>query len=175
MKNKIILSAAFLVFILIIFFLTLDIDDPVKIQIGQQAPAIEIANAADKKDLPLAYIKNKVLFINFWASWCQPCVIEMPSINRLANHFKNNSDFIVLTVIYRDDLENATSFIKNNNLDLPVMIDRNMKTAKSFGVTGVPETFIIDKNNVIRGKFIGPYVWDSPEMIKDISKTLQEQ
>jgi cytochrome c biogenesis protein CcmG/thiol:disulfide interchange protein DsbE len=174
MKNKLVLSGTLLAFILVILFLTVDKYEPVKVEIGQQAPTIEVVNAIGDKAFSSVDIKNKVVFVNFWASWCQPCIIEMPSINRLSNHFKNNSDFIVLAVIYSDDPKSALSFMKNNNMNLPVMIDKNTKTAKSFGVTGVPETFIIDKNSIIRGKFIGPYVWDSPEIIEDISNILQE-
>lgn len=174
MKKRLLLSIAFLAFVTAILFLKFERYEPVKTGVGDQAPAIELVNAADNKGFSSVDIKNKVVFVNFWASWCQTCIIEMPSINRLSDHFKNKSDFIVLTVIYRDDPKPALGFMKNSNLNLPVMIDENMKTAKSFGVTGVPETFVIDKSNIIRGKFIGPNIWDSPEIIEDISKMLQE-
>ncbi|MBI4684052.1 MAG: TlpA family protein disulfide reductase [Nitrospirae bacterium] len=141
---------------------------------GLPAPKIEVSDALNGKELSQSEFKNKVVFVNFWASWCDPCREEMPSIERLAQHFKNNQDFQILTILFRDDPKNGISFLNQNGLDLPLMIDKGGETAKSYGLTGVPETYIIDKKGILKKKIIGPYEWYSAEVIEFISGLLKE-
>lgn len=81
--------------------------------------------------------------------------------------------FQMLTILYRDDAKKAVEYMKMNGYTMPVLFDKDMKVAKNFGVRGVPETFIIDKEGILREKTIGRRQWDSPETIGLIEKLLK--
>lgn len=177
MKGKqYILTALLLIGIAVIIYLAAQRETKGKEDtvIGINAPDIEIIDAINNRPLLSSELKGKVLFINFWASWCQPCREEMPSIEKLFKHFLDKQDFLMLTILYRDDPQRAISYLKQNGLNLPVLIDKDENTAKSYGVTGVPETYIVDKKGVVREKVIGPYQWDSPQVLTLISNLLTE-
>lgn len=140
---------------------------------GLDAPDISLSDPAGK-GLRLSELKGSVVFINFWASWCQPCRDEMPSLQELYNNFKDHQGFRMITILYRDDPEKAISYLKENNLTIPFWIDRDGRAANSYGVTGVPETFIIDKKGVLRKKVIGPANWTSEEVFSFISELIRE-
>ncbi|MCE5194404.1 MAG: TlpA family protein disulfide reductase [Nitrospiraceae bacterium] len=142
------------------------------IAVGLAAPEISLIDAASKKRLAPEDLKGKVLFVSFWASWCQPCKDEMPSLNLLNNEFKNNNDFKMLTILYRDNPKDAFAYLKKYDFNLPVLIDIDNYAAKAYGLTGVPETYIVDKSGVLAQKIIGPYKWDSPDVFAFITKLL---
>lgn len=140
---------------------------------GLNAPDITL-NDLSGKNLRLSDIKGSVVFINFWASWCQPCRDEMPSLQALYSNFRDNDKFRMITILYRDDPGRASSYLRENNLDLPLWIDRDGKAAASYGLTGVPETFIIDKRGILRKKVIGPADWSSAGVISFITELIRE-
>ncbi len=138
------------------------------------APEIEVTDAATGRKILSANLKGKVLFINFWASWCQSCKEEMPSIENLLKRFLDNQDLVIITILFRDDPQNGISYMKQNGFNFPVMVDADGKAARAYGLTGVPETYIIDKKGILREKVIGPAPWDSPEALAIITKLLKE-
>lgn len=141
--------------------------------VGLDAPEVSLRDASGKTYI-LSELKGSVVFINFWASWCQPCRDEMPSLQGLYNHFKDNQKFRMLTVLYKDDYEKAKSFMKDRNYEFPVFMDFEGRSARFYGLTGVPETFIVDKRGILREKVIGPATWDSPQAISFMTNLLQE-
>lgn len=124
--------------------------------------------------LKLSELHGSVIFINFWASWCQPCRDEMPSLQALYNNLRGKDKFRMITVLYRDDPERAISYLRENKLDLPLWIDRDGRAAIAYGLTGVPETFIIDKRGLLRKKVIGPAEWTSEAVYSFISELIKE-
>lgn len=140
---------------------------------GLNAPDISLTDLSGK-DLKLSGLEGSVVFVNFWASWCQSCRDEMPSVQGLYNNFKGNDKFRMITILYKDDSEKALSYLKENNFDLPLWIDRDGKAAVAYGLTGVPETFIIDKKGILRKKVIGPADWNSAGVISFISELIKE-
>ena len=113
--------------------------------------------------------KGKVTVVNVWASWCAPCRIEHPLLSELAKR----PDIRLYGMNYKDEPQNAVEFL--NTLGLPfaaVGMDRDGRTAIDFGVYGVPETFIIDGQGMIRYKHIGPLTEESiaGEMAREIEK-----
>lgn len=150
-----------------------DIKDKTALE-GLYAPDFNLEDAAGRRKISSAELKGKVLFVNFWASWCSPCREEMPSIDRLSKHFSSNNDFVILPILYRDSPQDAVNYLKQNGFNLPALIDKDGKAARDFGLRGIPETYLVDKKGVIRKKVIGPSEWDSQEVLAYISNLLKE-
>jgi len=115
-----------------------------KIKVGDNLPDIP---AFDRPD-----IKGKVLLINFWATWCPPCVAEMPSLQRLHQQL-NGSDFLLLAV-NEDGGDKARQAVG--------------EMADLFGASSLPTTFLVDKEGKIREIFFGAETWDNPEYVAKI-------
>lgn len=144
-----------------------------KATVGLDAPQL-VLNNADGSIYNQSVLNGSVVFINFWASWCQPCREEMPSIQELYNHFKGNKQFHMLTILYNEDYQKAVRYMKENNFQFPVLVDSDGKTARSYGVTGIPETYIVDKKGILKRRIIGPEDWNSPQVKSFLSKLIQE-
>lgn len=176
-KKSLILAALLLAGVSLIAYFISQRDTQEKqpiVAVGLHVPNLEVADAATSRKLSLADFRGKVLFINFWATWCQPCREEMPSIEGLFKRFTDNKDFVMLTILFRDDPQTAIYYLKQNGFDFPVTLDKEGQTARAYGLTGVPETYIVDKKGILREKIIGPYQWDSPEALELISRLLKE-
>jgi peroxiredoxin len=113
----------------------------------------------------LSNYKGKVVFLNFWATWCPPCREEMPSMESLYQRLKGR-DFEMLAVsIDTKGADRVQSFVATYALTFPVLLDPNKKIYRLYGLTGVPETFIIGKNGDIILKIIGPRDWMKKEWL----------
>lgn len=144
-----------------------------RVIVGLDAPDLLVSDTAGKT-YRLSDLKGSVVFVNFWATWCQPCREEMPSIQTLYNQLKDRKGFRMVTILYKDDYQRAMAYMSENHYELPVLLDDNGKTAKSYGVTGVPETYILDKKGVLKEKMIGPFDWASPDAVARIAKLIEE-
>lgn len=127
------------------------------------------------KTVMLSQFKGKVVMLNFWATWCPPCREEMPSMEALYRKFNKNPDFIMLAVSIDNDAETVREFVKKNNYTLPVFHDANKNAGSRYGITGVPDTFLIDRNGIIREKVIGPFDWMDPKVVSFIDGLLKEK
>lgn len=141
---------------------------------GLYAPLLEIRDEQTGRNLSLSDLENKVLFVNFWASWCPPCKEEMPSIESLYKDLYGNDNFKMITILYNESSQAGISYIKENGYTFPVYSDSKGNTATKFGVTGVPETYIIDKKGLLKKRVLGPAEWNSPEA-KDFIYSLLNQ
>jgi cytochrome c biogenesis protein CcmG/thiol:disulfide interchange protein DsbE len=121
-------------------------------KIGSQVPVFELINLEDKKKENKDFL-GKPLIINFWASWCGPCKLEMPLLQTTAQKYK--SDINLIAVNFEESKETATQFIYQNNIEVPVLLDQSGKTADSFGVHAFPVTFFIDKDGILQSIHIG--------------------
>ncbi len=174
MRGKgIILALILLSAALVIIFVPKSRERPQMAVVDFNAPEITI-NDSTGRTYNISELKGSVVFINFWATWCEPCREEMPSIQKLYNHFKNEKGFRMLTVLFRDDYQKALAYMKENNYEFPVLMDSNGKTATSYGITGVPETYIVNKKGILKEKVIGPADWSSPQAISLVSNLLKE-
>ena len=111
--------------------------------------------------------KGKVTVINFWATWCPPCVEEIPSLNRLKKKMQGK-DFELISINYAEDMAVIDSFMKKINVEFTVLLDQNGNFAKQWNVISYPSTFIIDKNGIIKYGVNAAIEWDSPELVKKI-------
>jgi cytochrome c biogenesis protein CcmG/thiol:disulfide interchange protein DsbE len=143
------------------------------VAVGLYAPDFSVTDFRTGKTLSSSDLKGKVILVNFWASWCEPCKEEMPSVDALYREMGSDKDFIMITILYRDTPVTALAYMKSQGYGFPVYGDPAGSAAHSFGVTGVPETYIIDKNGVLQKKMIGPDNWNSPGERDFISSLLR--
>jgi len=130
---------------------------------GSKAPNFYLEDLKGKK-LELKNFKGKVVFLNFWATWCGPCKEEMPSIEILYQQFKEkNFVFLTISVDY-EGKKPVKEFIEKQRYTFPVLLDPKCEILDLYGVKGIPTTIIIDKNGKMVGKAIGPRNWKSPEI-----------
>jgi peroxiredoxin len=129
-------------------------------EVGKLAPDFTLVDRKGKT-WNLAELKGQVVFVNFWASWCFPCLKEMPSMQKLFESMPKNN-FKMLAILFNDKPAVADRVVAKYKCTFPILIDPENNTGKAYGLTGVPETYIIDKQGVLREKFIGPVNWDSP-------------
>ena len=144
------------------------------VAVGLQAPELDIRDEISGRKLTSGDFKNKVVFVNFWASWCPPCKEEMPSIESLFKDIAGNDKIQMVTILYKDSYQDGTLYMKQNGYTFPVYLDNNGVTAVNFGVTGVPETYVIDKKGILKKRIIGPADWNSPEAKNFINSLLNE-
>jgi peroxiredoxin len=143
--------------------------------IGTLAPDFTIKDA--DHSITLNQLRGKIVVLNFWATWCLPCVDEMPSLEHLQKKFEGK-DVTVLAVSVDDDPDDYHRFLKNHNIDLLTVREAGQKTntgviapvSSRYGTFKVPETYIIDRNGVIRRKFIGEVNWGQPEIVEYLSR-----
>lgn len=129
------------------------------------APDISVVSISDGATLKLSELRGKVVLLNFWATWCPPCREEIPSMIKLNKAMAGKPFQMVAVSIDEGGKPAIESFFKTDGFsELPVYIDTDNKAANAYGITGVPETFIIDKNGIIVKKVIGPLGWDSPDV-----------
>ncbi len=130
----------------------------------KETPQFELEDLSGNK-VSLKDYKGKIVFLNFWASWCPACRIEMPSMEKLWQKFKDK-DFVIVAVDLGEPKEKVLSFIKQNKLTFPVLLDKKQKTMRPYQITAIPTTYIIDRDGKIIGKAIGAREWDKEESIK---------
>jgi thiol-disulfide isomerase/thioredoxin len=129
------------------------------------APDITIVSLVNGSTLKLSDLKGKVVLLNFWATWCPPCREEIPSMMKL-NSFMAGKPFQMVAVSIDEGGKPAIdTFFKETGFSLPTYLDESGSSAKAYGITGVPESFIIDKQGVLVKKIIGGFAWDSPEAV----------
>jgi peroxiredoxin len=133
-----------------------------RMEIGKPAPDFVLQDASGST-WQLSNLKGKVVFVNFWATWCKPCRDEMPSMEAL-NQAMAERPFQMLAIVFNDDLQMADSFARRLGATFPVLANPGSELGEAYMITGVPETFLIDADGILRHKFIGPYEWDTEEM-----------
>jgi len=121
--------------------------------IGQAAPEFALADL-DGNPLRLSDLRGRPVIVNFWASWCGPCVEEFPMLRAAAQrHAAQN--VAVVGIVFRDNSEAARRFMDRMAAGWPAAMDPGEQVAQAFGIYGPPETFFIDANGVVRGRQIG--------------------
>ena len=131
---------------------------------NQPAPEI-VVNGLNGSPLKLSDLKGKVVLLNFWATWCPPCREEIPSMIKLNKAMTGKPFQMVAVSIDEGGKPAIESFFQTSDFsDLPTYTDPDSRAAKAYDITGVPETFVINKNGIIVKKVIGPLAWDSPDV-----------
>ena len=120
----------------------------------------------DGKMVRLADYKGKVVLLNIWATWCPPCVEEMPSMEKLYRELKGEGFEILAVSIDETGAKDVRPFMKKHKLSFPALTDSKEAIKSLYQTTGVPESFIIDKDGILVEKVIGPRNWAVPDVIR---------
>jgi Peroxiredoxin len=128
-------------------------------QTGKLAPDFTVAD--DTKTVQLSKFRGKVVLLNFWASWCSPCVAELPSLLQL---HRDQPDLVILGVSVDEDGDAYKSFVARKHVDFITVRDPSESAAKLFHTEMWPETYVIDRNGYIRSKYVGATDWSDPEI-----------
>jgi len=137
---------------------------------GDSPPPLALTDL-DGKSHKLSDYRGKVVVINFWATWCGPCVKEMPDFEKLAGKL-SDEDFALVTVNFGEKADRIRPFLKKIEVDVPVLLDPDMGTSKAWVKAGLPTTYIIDANQNIRYQVLGALEWASPEVEAKIRELL---
>ena len=136
-------------------------------RIGSAAPDFTVQDAG--RAVTLSQFKGQVVVLNFWATWCPPCIEEMPSLVQMQQRMRAKG-VTVLAVSVDVDQSNYQRFLRDHNVDLLSVRDADQKSNALYGTFKFPETYIIDRNGVVRRKFIGAVDWTEPDVIEYLSK-----
>ena len=121
----------------------------------------------------LKNFKGRVVFLNFWATWCPPCRREMPSMERLYKQLKDR-DFTMLAVDMQESEKLVKAFMSDFSLSFPALLDLDGDISFLYGIRGLPSTYIIDREGMIIGKAVGPRDWSSQESIQLFQSLLKK-
>jgi cytochrome c biogenesis protein CcmG/thiol:disulfide interchange protein DsbE len=136
--------------------------DFTRLEPGANAPDFKAETLATGDTVRLSDYKGQVVLLNIWATWCGPCESEMPSIQRLYDDMKPEGLKIVAVSIDQAAPQAVRKWLDERDLTFPVFQDASGHIQDTFQTTGVPETFVIDRDGVIVKKLIGPTEWDHP-------------
>lgn len=140
--------------------------------LGKPAPDFTLVDRQGKT-WTLSELKGQVVFVNFWATWCAPCREEMPSMQELYERLPKDK-FKMLAIFNKDEPALVDSFTKKLGITMPILDDQANNVGVKYGLTGLPETFIINKKGIIVRKFIGPAQWDSPRYIQMLKQFIDQ-
>ena len=139
---------------------------------GKATPALAGADL-EGRAVDLKEMRGRVVLVNFWATWCDPCKAEMPSLQRLhANSPGKPLD--VLTVNYGEFPQKISQFLERERIVLPVLLDTQKEAARDWGVGGLPMTFIVDAKGRVRFWVYGERDWNDAASVRLIDKLLAE-
>jgi cytochrome c biogenesis protein CcmG, thiol:disulfide interchange protein DsbE len=141
--------------------------------VGKEAPDFVLPNL-NEKSVRLSDYRGKVVFLNFWATWCKPCREEMPSMEVLYKNFDRDGLVVLAVSIDRvTTKKDIPPFVSSMNLTFPVLVDSWGQTDKRYKLMGVPETYIIDQQGILREKIIGPRDWTVLDNLQTITGLLK--
>ncbi|MCP4907070.1 MAG: TlpA family protein disulfide reductase [bacterium] len=128
---------------------------------------------ASAERLDLASFSGKVVLVNFWATWCEPCEREMPAMERLYLDLRDEEFALIAVAI--DEVEgDVESFQSDYGLSFPIVLDLDQSVYQSYQTMGVPESLLLDRDGRIIERYVGPREWDAPEHVKRIRSLIAE-
>jgi cytochrome c biogenesis protein CcmG, thiol:disulfide interchange protein DsbE len=139
---------------------------------GGDTPALTLPDLRGRT-VNLRELKGRVVLVNFWATWCEPCREEMPSIGRLRERLAGKP-FEVLLVNFGEGVPRIEEFLRRENLSLPVLRDADKVAASAWRAGGLPMTFLVDARGRVRYSVFGEKDWDEGEALTTVERLLAE-
>jgi peroxiredoxin len=138
---------------------------------GTRSIDFELQDLNGKK-VSLSSLKGKVVFLNFWATWCPPCRAEMASMERLYKRFKDKG-LVILAVNLQEEAKAVRRFIAEQKLSFPVVLDSNGRVGAIYGARSVPTTYLVGRDGNVLAGTIGGREWDSKEYVSFFTRLLE--
>jgi len=129
--------------------------EPTEARVGQPAPDFQL-QSLEGQPVSLNDLKGKPVLINFWATWCGPCVYEMPFLQEVYDEWSGKG-LMLLAINIGEGSSEVKGFMQNYNLSLPVLLDIEKDVFQRYNIIGIPTTFFIDKDGIIQEKVIGAF------------------
>lgn len=139
---------------------------------GKPLPDFSLLDLKGKKH-SLSDYKGKVVLLNFWATWCPPCVKEMPSMQRLQDKYQGK-DFEILAVNMGEDSTTIEIFLQKMTVNFPILLDSDGAILKQWKIFAFPTTFLVDKEGNIAYALFGGLEWDSPEAVAVVEELMKQ-
>ncbi len=144
------------------------------VNIGQQAPDFTIKDE-NGHEVKLSDYRGKLVFLNFWATWCVPCVDEMPEMETMNRVFKDRK-FQMMAVSIDIQWDTVKKFYQEHHLSIPAYLDPGQHVARDlYKATGWPETFLIDANGFVLKHVVGPAHWADPRVITEVQAMIPQE
>jgi cytochrome c biogenesis protein CcmG/thiol:disulfide interchange protein DsbE len=124
------------------------------------------------RSVQLAALRGKVVFINVWATWCPPCVEEMPTIQQLYERLHSRGLEILAVSLDALGVQVVAPFVQSRGLSFPTLLDPKNLVQRLYHTTGVPESFIVDKRGILVDKVVGPRDWVHPQLLAQFERLL---
>ena len=140
------------------------------VQPGDRAPGFELT-ADTGMGVSLDDYRGKYVLLNFWATWCAPCVQEVPSLNQLHQEL-NNDGLVVLAVSVDSQQDSYSAFLERFGVSFPTARDPDMKIPSLYGTNRYPETYLIDPEGYVLRKYVGAENWMRPEIVNYLRSLL---
>lgn len=139
---------------------------------GQPAPTFTLDRLGGDAPMDLASLRGRVVLLNFWATWCQPCEAEMPAMERLHDALAD-ADFSLLAVSVDEDPVVVQAFRDRLGLSFPILLDPRKQVSTAYQTYRYPETFLIDRDGRIVARYVGPRDWDTPAYVERIRRLIE--
>jgi len=141
---------------------------------GDRAPEFSVTSL-DGKPVSLSSFRGKVVMVHFWATWCPPCVEELPTLERLyRSSFGKDLDILAVSVD-EGGAGAVVPFMQKNRFALPIVLNPDQSVSKAYGTFKFPETYLVDRDGIVRKKVIGPADWMSPAAQQVIQAMLEKK
>jgi len=138
---------------------------------GRTAPDFVLPALSGTASVSLRDLRGKVVLLNFWATWCKPCLDEMPAMERLYTTLKGEGEpFELLAISVDEDRAEVEQFRERLKLSFPILLDPKKRTARTYQTYKFPETLLLDAEGIVVARFIGPRDWDVPAYRERIRK-----
>jgi cytochrome c biogenesis protein CcmG/thiol:disulfide interchange protein DsbE len=133
--------------------------------IGKPAPQFTVSDGVQSADL--SKLRGRTVVLNLWATWCAPCIEELPSLLEMQ---RENPDIAVVAISLDQDDATYRAFLARHHVDLVTIRDESGRINTLYGTAQIPETYVIDRNGILRRKFVSAQNWTSPEITDYLKK-----
>ncbi len=158
--------------LLISFFCLLSSQFAYSASVGDNAPSFRARTLNGAETISNTDLEGKVVFVDFWASWCPPCLKSLPEFENLQSSFSGRDDVVVLAINLDENPQDAKDFINKINVTYKILADKDGAIPESFGVNAMPTSYVIDKSGVIRYVHSGYKSGDVSKIKAEIEKLL---